>query len=99
MGATRQGSIDVMKILLEYGIDVNVKNNSGKYFKYIHLRFWILKILYFYLLFSGRTSLIKAAENGNMDIVKLLLEHGADINAKNKWGKFCNSMMILSMYL
>ena len=38
MGATRQGSIDVMKILLEYGIDVNVKNNSGKYFKYIHLR-------------------------------------------------------------
>ena len=54
------------------------------------------------MLFLGKTSLIAAAEYaeyGNMDVVKLLLEHGADINAKNKWGKFCNSMMILSMHL
>ena len=30
MGAARRGFIDVIKILLKYGIDINVKNNSGK---------------------------------------------------------------------
>ncbi len=30
IGAARRGFIDVIKVLLEYGIDINVQNNSGK---------------------------------------------------------------------
>ena len=29
---------------------------------------------------------MEAAKNGNTDIVKLLLEHEADVNAKNNYG-------------
>ena len=32
------------------------------------------------------TSLIAAAQNGNMDIVKILLEHGEDVNQEDKKG-------------
>ena len=47
MGAARRGSIDVMKILLEYGIDVNVKNNSGKYFKIVNIKDFIFLFVIF----------------------------------------------------
>lgn len=33
---------------------------------------------------SGRTALMYAAESGMSDIVKLLIEHGADINASDR---------------
>ena len=31
-----------------------------------------------------------AAENGNTNVVKILLENGADTNAKNNYGKLHN---------
>jgi ankyrin repeat protein len=34
----------------------------------------------------GRTALHLAAMNGHLEIVKLLLEHGADVNAKTEGG-------------
>ena len=37
-------------------------------------------------MYLGTTSLMEAAKNGNTDIVKLLLEHEADVNAKNNYG-------------
>ena len=37
-------------------------------------------------LYLGKTSLMYAAENGNTDTVKILLEHGADINTKDNSG-------------
>ncbi len=39
--------------------------------------------LYLIYLYLGDTSLMWAAWYGNSDVVKLLLQHGADINAKN----------------
>ena len=33
------------------------------------------------------TSLHKAASSGNLDIARLLVEHGADVDAENKWGR------------
>ena len=36
-----------------------------------------------FLLFLGKTSLFLAAEGGHTKAVELLLEYGADINAKN----------------
>ena len=35
---------------------------------------------------SGYTSLMKAAEMGYIDTVRILLEHGANIKAKNEQG-------------
>ncbi len=46
----------------------------------------ILNLIYLYL---GKTSLIIASQewkNGNTDVVKILLENGADIKAKDKSG-------------
>ena len=40
-------------------------------------------MIYLYL---GETSLMKAAKYGCTNVVKLLLEHGADINAKDEMG-------------
>ena len=34
------------------------------------------------------TSLMKAAEYDNTDTVRILLEHGADVNTKDNNGKF-----------
>ena len=38
---------------------------------------------------------MNAAESGNTDTVRILLEHGADVNAKDVYGK----LHILSQYL
>ncbi len=39
-------------------------------------------------IFIGWTPLMYAAEGGSLDIVKLLLNKGADIKAKDNDGKF-----------
>ena len=39
-------------------------------------------------LFKGLTTLMAAAQGGNLDIVELFLNKGADIKAKDKYGKF-----------
>ena len=36
---------------------------------------------------KGYTALIKAAWNGNVEIVKNLIAHGANVNKKQHWGK------------
>ena len=43
----------------------------------------------------GKTSLAIAAEEGNTDRVRILLEHGADVNTKDERGK----LHTLSQYL
>ena len=42
----------------------------------------MINLIYLYL---GWTSLMEAA-NLHTEVVELLLEHGADINAKDTWG-------------
>ena len=39
-------------------------------------------------IFIGETPLMAAAQGGNLDIVELFLNKGADIKAKNNDGKF-----------
>ena len=38
--------------------------------------------MYLLYLYLGRTSLMYAAQHGNTDTVKILLEHGADVNIR-----------------
>ena len=42
--------------------------------------FLYIKQMYFYL---GETSLMNAAEKGHTDIVKILLENGAEVNIQD----------------
>ena len=46
----------------------------------------------------GRTSLMKAAMNGHTEIVKILLEHEADVNATDNDGLLHNNNIII-LYL
>ena len=43
-------------------------------------------IIYLIYLYLADTSLMLEAWRGNTDVVKVLLDHGADINAKSKYG-------------
>ena len=45
------------------------------------------------LQYDGNTSMILAAEKGKVDIVVVLLNHGADCTIKNKQGKTCFDML------
>lgn len=36
---------------------------------------------------KGLTPLMAAAKGGNLEIVRFLLERGADVNARNEYGK------------
>ena len=38
--------------------------------------------MYLIYLYLGWTSLMRAAEDGNTEVVKLLLQHGANVNYK-----------------
>ena len=40
--------------------------------------------------YPGQTSLMAAAWKGLTDIVKILLENGADVNIQNKYGELHN---------
>ncbi len=41
----------------------------------------------FFLLVLGETSLFYAVSGGHLETVRLLLNHGADVNAKCNYGK------------
>lgn len=45
------------------------------------------------------TPLMAAASGGYVDIVKLLLVHGADVNAQSSTGKNLSSLTIISLSL
>ncbi|OUM66569.1 hypothetical protein PIROE2DRAFT_40699, partial [Piromyces sp. E2] len=88
IACSARGSIEMMKLFIDHGIDINRPNSIGIYplemacksNKLEHVR---------YLLENGanpnvrsqeKTPLIKACERGNMEMIKLLVEHGADVN-------------------
>ena len=43
--------------------------------------------IFFFILFLGETSLFYAISGGHIEAVKLLLNHGADVNTKDKYGE------------
>ena len=45
-------------------------------------------------LYLGKTCLMYAAKRGNTDTVKILLEHGADVNNKDKDGQLDNFLKL-----
>ena len=72
--ASRQGHLQVVKLLLDRGADVNAKGELG--------RTALMEA-------SGReTELMEASESGHLEIVKFLLAKGADVNAQKDLGRW-----------
>ena len=46
----------------------------------------------------GETSLMKAAQMGYIESVRILLEHGADVNSKDESGKLYTIIVTISIY-
>jgi ankyrin repeat protein len=98
--AASQGAIKMMELLLANRADVNAASNSGYMplhgaVSYGNMDTKKLKVEI--LLKSGanvnaktssdgETPLHKAISRGDIEIVKLLLNYGADVNAKSKYG-------------
>ena len=87
MIAARYGKTKIVKLLLERGADVNATNKDGEN-ALAHARTEEIGKL---LLDKGAnvsgTALVTASIYGNMVMLKLLLERGVDVNAKNKDGE------------
>ncbi len=93
--ACKNGNIDLVKKMLSYGADVNVKTNyesTALHWASIYGHTEIVKLLLEHGADVnvkdkyGNTPLYYVSRNGHTEIVKLLLEHGADANAKDNDG-------------
>ena len=90
------GHIDIVKLFLTRGVDMNAKDAFGRTplsWAAVNGQEDVGKLLLEYGAeidakgIYGQTPLSWAAENGHQDVVKLLLDHGADINAKDTSGR------------
>ena len=94
MHATWFGHIDVMRILIDKGADVNAKNKNGATALILAadkgnaeiVSFLIDKGADFNAKDKNGTALILAADKGNAEIVSFLIDKGADINMKDSLG-------------
>ena len=87
MLATKIGDIDSVKILLNGCADPNTQTKVHKYYNFVHsyttLRergSWVHIVAQN----TGWSALLYAASQGNIEIVSLLIEHGAIVKLKDK---------------
>ena len=93
--ALYEGDIDMMRLLIEHGEDINEKDRCG--WTPIHIASWNGNVDAMQLLLehkadinevdrNKRTSLQKASTMGRVNAVRLLIKHNADINKKERYG-------------
>lgn len=95
--AAMYNQLEVIDLLLEYGSDINIQDpdhdsailnayatNNIPLLEYLISKCAADVNLRYH---NGNTLLIYAAKMGNLDVVKLLIENGADPCAKNRSGK------------
>lgn len=80
--AAKGEQLDVIKLLIEHGADINKQRNDGWFFKKIG--FFFLSNISFIFKLEKRTALHYVANNGNEEIAKYLLEKGANPNIAMK---------------
>jgi ankyrin repeat protein len=75
LSAAREGHVDVAKLLLEHGVDVNFQPDVHTEIpKYARGYIW-------------RTAVYMAVFHQHPDMVALLVNYGADVDAANGWGQ------------
>lgn len=94
--AVLHNRLNVVKLLLDYGADVNNKTKSGLTALYTASCVGCLPIVQLLLQYdadsniktisSGYTALFAAAENGHYAVVDLLLTYGTDVNMRSHSG-------------
>ncbi len=95
--AAKMGHVEIVKILLEHGADLNAKTNKGRTaLNQASKRGYsdVVKVLLDHgsvnldaVRSNGMTSLMMAAELGDIKTVEMLIAKGANISVKNKEGK------------
>lgn len=80
MQAAGEGHIEVVGILLANGADINANNDVRKWVKMD----WNYRVLGETL--HGGTALMRAVYMGHIEVVRVLLGHDADVNARDKNG-------------
>ena len=96
--AASLGDLEMVKLFMEKGADVNAKNSDGGTVLMFAARGGNLEVVKLLLEKGldvnakdkgGRTVLMFAAstDGGQVEVVKLLLEKGLDVNAKDKAGR------------
>lgn len=92
MEASERGNVEIIKDLIQSGANLNSVDKSGNtaiYFASVKNRSEIVKLL----ALGGAdidatpTPLMVFAQNGDVEMVKFLLDHGADINKTGKDGE------------
>jgi ankyrin len=73
-GIDRAGMLDVIRLLLDKGADVNARTKETPPFRNHMLGVGSLE----WVDFTGQTPFLSAALSGDVTVMKLLLEHGAD---------------------
>ena len=92
MKAAEEGNLEVCKMMLEKGVDINAKEKKENWTALMLAALWGHAEIVKFLLEKGadvnakdredQTALIVAAKYGKTPIVKLLLEKGADVHVK-----------------
>ena len=109
MIAGSSANIDMVKLLLDHDADPNIHypdgsslllklvmatcDKHGNYFPYITLLLNHGANVNIAHSVTGQTALMTAAQAQDVDLVKLLLEHGADVTQVNKEGKSVLDML------
>ena len=79
MMATQRGHKEVIKSLLEKKANPNITDEVGLY-----LHVWIMYHCSLCVQTTGRSAIFFAVENGNVEITKLLVSGGANVDLKDK---------------
>jgi ankyrin repeat protein len=84
MSAAQNGYFDIVKLLLEKGADVNAVNKDGK-------TAWMIALTdeirtYLAEKVAETNALTRAAEGGHLNLVRFLVNRGADVNAVDQSG-------------
>ncbi|KAM0513509.1 hypothetical protein ACHAPE_007771 [Trichoderma viride] len=98
--AIENGSVDIIRLLLKHGADLNAPTPNGSAL-YAAVKSGSIEIVYSLLQRANVTAqgegdiIHTAIENGSADITRLLLEHGADVNAQGVNGSALNAAIKL----
>ena len=86
--AVENGNLDCVKVFLKYKADIEGRGD----FKFNHFRY-----KFRHLSFSGCQPLFVAAVYGNVEILRCLLENGADINVVTHFGQNYNTPLTMAI--